>query len=111
VHTGQFLALEPKCRFFPMPKIRSSEPIGSHGDFPVYADAAAVRIGLLVGLQYVRTRIDAYSENGDAVLTQFVNGQPAQALIGNAGARACSVCSGAIERKQLVVNGGLKFAF
>jgi outer membrane lipase/esterase len=45
------------------------------------------RLGPIAGITYARSNVDAYSENGDPLLTQSVSAQSVDALIGSGGAQ------------------------
>jgi uncharacterized protein YhjY with autotransporter beta-barrel domain/phospholipase/lecithinase/hemolysin len=47
-----------------------------------------LKVGPVVAVDYARTRLDGYTENGDPVLTNKVGAQRAKALIGSAGLEA-----------------------
>ncbi|PSJ42870.1 autotransporter domain-containing protein [Allosphingosinicella deserti] len=51
-------------------------------------DLGGFSLGPVVGLQYAKAKIDAYSETGDAVLTLDVDDQNVKALVGSAGLEA-----------------------
>ena len=48
-------------------------------------DVGTVRVGPVGGLQYLNSHVNAYTEAGDAVLTQFVRSQNVSSLIGSLG--------------------------
>jgi outer membrane lipase/esterase len=48
-------------------------------------DVAALRVGPIIGLNYARAAVNGYTETGDPLLTQMVNGQSAEALTSSAG--------------------------
>ncbi len=51
-------------------------------------DVGAARIGPVVGLNYARVKLDAFTEAGDPVLTLNVQNQSADSLVGSAGLEA-----------------------
>ncbi len=50
-------------------------------------DLDVVRLGPIAGLRYAHTRIGDYTETGDSVLTQHVDRQIAEQLVGSVGAQ------------------------
>lgn len=80
--------------------------LGAKGGYLV--DLGRFRFGPVAGIDYAHSSIDAYTESGDAVLTQNVSKQKADALVGFAGVEFRGQYGGDRGALEPYVTGGIE---